>query len=716
MAKLSIDKETLLKLIKSGKSHSEIANIFGCTRSNISYYAKRLNIELNNSNKQIDINLLKKEVNNGMSFSEFSRKYKHTLSAVSKVAKKNNISPPSNPIIKKNTKTPVPVFEQFSSDQKDMIISMWNEGKTQEQIGAYFGSPRRTIMKLCKHLNLSRSNKKASSLSNRSKLDKPEIVSKIRKLRNNHSIAEIANIVDSSSSAVQRICDKYDIKLNRELFAAIQSDRMKKSWTEEKRQKISGSKYYELNDKNWLYNKYIIKNMSMSEISKILNAPLVSVSYFLRKHGIQIKSKDEVYSKLRRLSSKNIKINTKWGMLSLHSKAEEKFVKSLSDDVKSVEYEKYKLSACGLQYVPDFKVDGEFIEIKPPEYSKHPGVDRQKFIKQLLIAQHNDVNVKLWYNGKYFCSEPITDIDKYFCLNWKLIFKNQHECFKFIIAHGFKPLEYSRDNLLIALNNLFKADGDDRLSATFQNSHVLNFIKHFNPHYWSSRRARYNAISKAFEPGNTSILMNSINDLWNHKRNVNIYGLINTISKNYKDFAVVSIFKPWVAKFVYDELLPNGGTVVDPCMGWGGRFLGAIDNNIKYIGYDLNPNSIVAHNTMRNFIGSRIKINPTFDSKDAAKIAWPSCDLLFTSPPYNNSEIYHGLENQDCNLIEICKNLLNFKGIVALNIPIKYREIIIDLAAKHKHNFIKEYKMKTANFMGKRETTYEPILVFDKIR
>lgn len=97
-----MDKEALSKLIKDGKTHLEIAAIFGCTRAAVSYAAKSLGLRSNSAQKPIDVELLRKEVDVGTSFSVFSKKYNHTLSAVSKVAKKHGIAPPGDNHIEVN--------------------------------------------------------------------------------------------------------------------------------------------------------------------------------------------------------------------------------------------------------------------------------------------------------------------------------------------------------------------------------------------------------------------------------------------------------------------------------------------------------------------------------------------------------------------------------------------------------------------------------------
>jgi len=174
----------------------------------------------------------------------------------------------------------------------------------------------------------------------------------------------------------------------------------------------------------------------------------------------------------------------------------------------------------------------------------------------------------------------------------------------------------------------------------------------------------------------------------------------------------VSIFKPWVARHVYNELLPNGGIVVDPCMGWGGRLLGTYGLDIEYLGFDLNPDVINCHKNMAKFIGSGLAHKPKFSVADAASIEYPECDLILTSPPYDNTEIYHGLENQCTDTTPIYDNILSSKArLFALNVPRKDEEKCVKLGKKHGLEVQQIFEMKTRTVMGRRNT-YEPIIVF----
>ena len=129
----------------------------------------------------------------------------------------------------------IPVVDQFTKDEQYVVKRLFMAGKTHTEIGDAMGKPRRTIMKLCKHLGLSRSASEASKLKNRSKLETPAFIAKILEMRGTHSLKQIAAAVDSSISAVQRLCVKNGISLDRDVFSRSQAAKMMQAWTEEKR-------------------------------------------------------------------------------------------------------------------------------------------------------------------------------------------------------------------------------------------------------------------------------------------------------------------------------------------------------------------------------------------------------------------------------------------------------------------------------------------------
>jgi len=132
--------------------------------------------------------------------------------------------------------------------------------------------------------------------------------------------------------------------------------------------------------------------------------------------------------------------------------------------------------------------------------------------------------------------------------------------------------------------------------------------------------------------------------LWKHTIQRNRRGQINAIPRPSDVYECHRInngpivpFKSSTAKFVYKRF--GAKKILDPTAGWGGRMLGATSLGIEYIGIDTNINLREGYE----------KMIEDLDLKNCSMI-WDSCfnvdfkeinpDLVLTSPPYGNMEIY----------------------------------------------------------------------------
>jgi Homeodomain-like domain len=98
-----------------------------------------------------------------------------------------------------------------------------------------------------------------------------------------------------------------------------------------------------------------------------------------------------------------------------------------------------------------------------------------------------------------------------------------------------------------------------------------------------------------------------------------------------------TIFRPAVARFIYQRYCPAGGLTWDPCAGYGGRLLGAHVAGIRYLGTDVDQQTVLGNRELAIEIKSKtaeIVLSPaeTFEP--------PKIDLAFTSPPYFTREKY----------------------------------------------------------------------------
>lgn len=145
-----------------------------------------------------------------------------------------------------------------------------------------------------------------------------------------------------------------------------------------------------------------------------------------------------------------------------------------------------------------------------------------------------------------------------------------------------------------------------------------------------------------------------------------------------------SFYRPHFSKQVTMMTGKHTGVLFDPCMGWGGRMLGTAANNWKYISCDPNKETFANVNRIVDFLElhNRVTLHnmpvENYDFANADKV-----DVVLTSPPYFNLEVYNDEADQSYNkhntyetwrdnwlfpLIENCLGMLKDDGLSAWNV------------------------------------------------
>ena len=234
-------------------------------------------------------------------------------------------------------KTPIPILQQFSDEQKNHIMILYNSGKTHEEIATEHNVPRRTIMKLCIKLGLHKSHAEAQ----KSRLD-PYFVDKVVDMRKSgKTIQEIASETGRSISAVGRICNssnlhrpaiefgdiktEYESGMSMADLAAkyktnqyIISKKMDELGIKKRPPRVVMDNYQHQHmsqkrempelpifedSATWFKMAYIDKRCSLTQLAEFTNKSIGYVSGKLSKYGIQVRSISEG---VRRLDPKTI--------------------------------------------------------------------------------------------------------------------------------------------------------------------------------------------------------------------------------------------------------------------------------------------------------------------------------------------------------------------------------------------------------------------------
>lgn len=107
-------------------------------------------------------------------------------------------------------------------------------------------------------------------------------------------------------------------------------------------------------------------------------------------------------------------------------------------------------------------------------------------------------------------------------------------------------------------------------------------------------------------------------------------------------FGSCSAFKPICAIGIMQIYRPTH--ILDPCVGWGGRMVAAAAMDVpRYTGFDTNENLRPPYTDMATFLsahGSATVFDFHFADSSAADLSTIDYDMVLTSPPYWNLEIY----------------------------------------------------------------------------
>jgi len=150
-------------------------------------------------------------------------------------------------------------------------------------------------------------------------------------------------------------------------------------------------------------------------------------------------------------------------------------------------------------------------------------------------------------------------------------------------------------------------------------------------------------------------------------------------------FSSISIFRPVMSMEMYCKFRPKIA-VLDPTMGWGGRLVGACALDLpKYIGIDMNKKLERPYMDLSVFLQKTTKTKIELFFQDALTVDYSKLDydMVFTSPPYYNIEVYSGMSEKSKEewndgfykpLFERTWKHMKSPGFYCLNIPAEVYE------------------------------------------
>ena len=230
----------------------------------------------------------------------------------------------------------------------------------------------------------------------------------------------------------------------------------------------------------------------------------------------------------------------------------------------------------------------------------------------------------------------------------------------------------------------------------------MKLCQHFMPNFWTIENDKGQSFEKAWQD---PIIMDKVRE-WGLQGMSNLWlSWIRRAVYMCAGLANSSFYRPHFSRQICMMTGKEHGVAFDPCMGWGGRMLGVASLDWQYIGCDPNMETYNNLNRMVEFLDIKDKVQMWGIGAEefAYKMAQP-VDVVVTSPPYFNLEVYTGDTEQSYNkhntydawrdgwyvpLIENCLSILKDDGISAWNVMnFKKNDLVGDLIKTHeKHGW-----------------------------
>ena len=247
--------------------------------------------------------------------------------------------------------------------------------------------------------------------------------------------------------------------------------------------------------------------------------------------------------------------------------------------------------------------------------------------------------------------------------------------------------EYKKNILLNSFKSLCKADIN---KFSMKAKYGIKIIDHFHSSIWKANKN--NCLSPYNAWQDDTLLMKSI------KNRVIYKGCNLDRSKVLSGFSIakiapkVSVFNPYLSKYIVEKYLSQYNEIFDPCSGYSGRMLGVCALGKKYIGQDINPITVEESNQ----IIKHFNLNASIECKDLLQDDNREYECLFTCTPYSLKEQWNQeIEDKSCDewIDEILSRYKCKRYIFVVDRTDKYSQHIVEELnnKSHLNNDSKEY-------------------------
>lgn len=200
------------------------------------------------------------------------------------------------------------------------------------------------------------------------------------------------------------------------------------------------------------------------------------------------------------------------------------------------------------------------------------------------------------------------------------------------IAHEFGILQASRTSSVLR---------DDQLRA---GTIGLRLVNSFHPQMWHVRSQQHRLAPIDYFNDDSCLrkALSRAPRFWPNRRCWNSQ-CVRSLFRIYSSGRVAN-FRPLVARAIVDRFSKSGGIVLDFCAGFGGRLLGTLTLERHYIGIDASRLQVKGLEKMLRVLDDvsigTAEIHRALAEEFLPTISARSIDLVFSSPPFFDTEIY----------------------------------------------------------------------------
>ena len=172
----------------------------------------------------------------------------------------------------------------------------------------------------------------------------------------------------------------------------------------------------------------------------------------------------------------------------------------------------------------------------------------------------------------------------------------------------------------------------------------MKLLEHFNPHFWETEGVTGDSIAKLWT--DHDIKQKAIDRTLKHYKKI----YISEIRRNlafYSRAPLPTMYRPILTKALVEKL--GSKNVLDCCVGWGGRMIGTASvPGTHFTGIEPASKTHTALVNIANYVGITNHVTLIHAPAEQALLHLPSdsFDLVLTSPPYFNLEVYGHEETQ----------------------------------------------------------------------